>query len=274
MAQRMRELPKAFAYARKLGLEVGMGTPPAALRDDIETTVEALNTYIEWGAQGFELSESQGFASPDSISYFMRTVRQGLSVDVPIWYHNHDVFGLATAQAIACASGGGIPQASVNGVADRGFPSLEAVAVSLELLYGVPTGIKLDKLPQLSRAVERITGVSNPPYKAVVGERLNIPDYPERYLAHLQKKGLVETRTAPFEMELVGRKQQLGMFYGALNAATVKAILEDMGLPDNADNVTAAMDGLKRGLDALGNKYPVLLNHAEVEKICRGIVAH
>ena len=270
--ERRRELPKVFAYAREKGLQVGMGTPPQALRDDIETVTEQLNFFIDCGAQNFELSDSMGYTNPDSIRYVVSKLRQGLKEDVTIFYHNHDVFGMSTAQAISAASAGAVPTASVNGVADRGLACLEEIVAALELMYGVRTGIDLKKLPQLSQTVERITGIPNLPYKAITGERLSMPEYPKRYTAILQGKTLTETRESPFEMELIGREQQLGMFYAVLSDETVKALLEYLSLPSGDTTVRDVYKALKQKLDSLENKFPVLLNQPEVERICRQVV--
>ena len=267
--RRQQELPKVFDYARKKGLQVGMGTPPQALRDPVDTVIEQLNFYIGCGAQYFELSDSMGYTNPDSIRYFVTKVHEGIPKDVPVYYHNHDVFGMATAQAIAAASAGAVPQASVNGVADRGFPCLEDMVAALEVLYGVRTGIDLKKLPELSRTVERITGIYNAPYKSITGERLSMPEYPKRYTAILEGKTLTETRESPFEMELIGRVQQLGMFYAVLSDETVEALLKYIGLPSDGPTVDKVRDALRQSLDSRGNKFPVLMDQDEVERVCR-----
>ena len=142
---------------------------------------------------------------------------------MPIWYHVHDVFGMATAQAIAAASAGAVPEVSVNGVADHGFPCLEALVVSLELLYGVSTGIDMTKLPELSRAVERITGIPNSPNKAVTGDLISTPDFPRRYVGLLHGETMTRTRLYPFEMEMVGRGRRQAMSYGSLSLETVQS---------------------------------------------------
>lgn len=60
---------------------------------------------------------------------------------------------------------------SVNGLGDRaGNASFEEIAASLEILYGIKTRIKLEKLYALSRYVETITGIQCQRHKPVVGE--------------------------------------------------------------------------------------------------------
>ena len=85
--------------------------------------------------------------------------------------------------------------------------------VSLELLYRVSTGIDMTKLPELTRAVERITGIPNSAHKAVTGDLINVPDFPRRYIGLLHGETMTRTRLYPFEMEMVGRGRSQAMSY-------------------------------------------------------------
>ena len=144
--------------------------------------------------------------------------------------------------------------------------------VSLELLYGVSTGIDMTKLPELSRAVERITGIPNSPNKAVTGDLISTPDFPRRYAGLLHGETMTRTRLYPFEMEMVGRGRRQAMSYGSLSLETVKALLEHMRLSSEESSVQEVFNALKQRLDSLENMFPVMLDEHEVQWICHQVL--
>ncbi|MEM2042907.1 MAG: 2-isopropylmalate synthase, partial [Nitrososphaerota archaeon] len=91
---------------------------------------------------------------------------------LPVAVHCHDDMGLATANTLAGVEGGAeIVHVTVNGIGERaGNTSLEEVVLALETLYGVKTGIRLEKLASVSRLVSRLTGMVVQKNKAVVGD--------------------------------------------------------------------------------------------------------
>ena len=59
---------------------------------------------------------------------------------------------------------------TINGLGERcGNASTEEVAMALEVLYGVSTGLNLGRLTAVSRLVAELSGVAPQPNKAVVG---------------------------------------------------------------------------------------------------------
>jgi isopropylmalate/homocitrate/citramalate synthase len=90
----------------------------------------------------------------------------------PEWgFHNHNDFGLGTANAIA-AFEQGVPNlnTAVNGIGERaGNTAFEEVVMTLEQLYDYDTGIRTELLKDLSEEVEEATGVPVDQMKPVVG---------------------------------------------------------------------------------------------------------
>ena len=268
--QEVDELPYAIGYAKSKGLGVCVGMIYVAGPEDFETAIVRQNRYIDLGADSLLMADSKGVATPDATRYFVSRIRAGLKKDVPIFYHVHDCFGTATAQALAATSAGACPEVTVNGLADMGFASLEEVVVALELQYGVHTGIDLRGLPQLSRTVERITGVPNPPFKAITSPFNVAAGLPDTYVGMVQGKGFRELGVkTPYEAELVGLRRQLMLSHIGLNANAVRAKLRQMGLPAEDDAVERTREALKDRLNALGNRFPVALNDAQVEQVCQ-----
>ena len=263
----LSEFPKAVEYAKKKGLYVTACGHPA-YSQDLANLIGLLNYHIDQGVDALLLSDSKGYCTPEATRYFITEVRKGLKEDVPIYYHAHNNFGLGTSLALAAASAGAWPHVAVNGIGDRGFASLEEVAAALEMLYGVKTGINLQKLPELSRAVERMTGISMPPQKAVTGEFINIPSHKETFIGIAKGQNWLSL-DGPFDPLAFGRSPSLPIWYATLHRDVVEAMLERAGLPTDETTIKKSLEALKVRLDSLGNKFPVLLNETEVEAICR-----
>ena len=267
------ELPDAIDYAKKKGLPVCVGFVYVGGPEDFPTAIARQNHYIDLGAESLLMSDSKGIATPDATRYFVSQIRAGLKKDIPIFYHVHDCFGTATAQSLAATSAGACPQVTVNGLADMGFASLEEVVVSLELQYGIRTGVDLRKLPELSHTIERITGIVNPPYKAITGPLQTASGLPDTYIGMVNGKSFKDLGVkTPYEPELVGARPNLLMTNLGLSTRAVEAKLKQMGLRSDSAAVQKAYEALLVQLEALGNKFPVMLNDAEVEAVCRGAV--
>ena len=73
-----------------------------------------------------------------------RTVER---LDVPVHFHGHDDFGLATASAVAAVrAGASWVHGTVNGMGERaGNADLAEVALALRALYGVESNLRLDR---------------------------------------------------------------------------------------------------------------------------------
>ena len=74
-----------------------------------------------------------------------------LDYEIPVHWHGHDDFGLATAAAVAAVQAGATwVQGTVNGMGERaGNADLVEVALALEALYGIPTRLRLERAREL-----------------------------------------------------------------------------------------------------------------------------
>lgn len=267
---RRHELAEAFEYAssRNATSALAISNAPG---DELAPLVNWMNYCLDHGVGGFELSDTVGRTTPESTRHFIRSLRRGLKRDVPIWYHAHNNLGLGTALALAATTAGAWPQAAAAGIGDNGFASLEEVVVALELLYGVRTGVDMSRLTDLARTVERITGIRNPPYKAVTGEHVALHEVEHNYIGTLQGKTHLELLAGPFALEMVGQQgsPQLAMSYAALRDDVVQEKLQHLGLPTDPTVVARTRDALRRALDAVKDRYPILLAEPEVDRICK-----
>jgi len=77
----------------------------------------------------------------------VRSVREWMGAKVPLHFHGHNDFGMATACAVAAVRGGAEwIQGTINGMGERaGNADIGEVAMALTGLYGVPVTLKPDK---------------------------------------------------------------------------------------------------------------------------------
>jgi D-citramalate synthase len=168
-ARQMDQLAEYFEYAASLGLETTI-TLANVGRRDFEQLVRTADLAAQLGATRLDLMDSTSSLSPEAMKVFIRRFRAGISCPVPVTMHVHDEFGLATAGAIAAATVGASPDVSINGMSYRaGFAPLEEVALALEVLYGVDTGLRLHLLQGVAELVASESGVPMPALKPLTG---------------------------------------------------------------------------------------------------------
>ncbi|MBA3843745.1 MAG: hypothetical protein H0X39_14230, partial [Actinobacteria bacterium] len=111
---------------------------------------------------------------PEAAAYFVQQVADAVGPDVPVHYHGHDDFGLATAGAVAAVGAGATwLHGTVNGMGERGGnANLPEIALALEALYGYGTSLRLEETVRVSARVREICGYALAPWSALVGENL------------------------------------------------------------------------------------------------------
>jgi len=162
-------LSEYMAEATRLGVTTTITLAGVGLRD-FDQMVRACRHAVGLGVTRLDLMDSTSSMSPQAMRQFVLKFRAALNSDVPVTMHVHDEFGLATAGALAAAGAGAHPDVSINGMSYRcGFAPLEEVAVSLEVLYGIDTGLQLDRLSHACRVVAEESQLPLPPLKPLSG---------------------------------------------------------------------------------------------------------
>ena len=195
---------KMVEYAKDHNVTVHFSAEDAT-RTDLDYLVKVFKAVEEAGADSIDIPDTVGFAIPSAIKLIVSTVKKNLKI--PIAIHCHDDMGLAVANSLtAVESGAEIIHATINGIGERaGNTSLEEIVVALHTLYGVKTNVKLEKIYRVSRLVEKLTGITVPKNKAVVGE--NAFSHESGIHVH----GVISSPQTyePIEPEKVGRKRKI-----------------------------------------------------------------
>ena len=133
---------------------------------------EVYSSAVEAGAKEVVVVDTLGIASPEAVAELVgHTVEL---VDVPVHFHGHNDFGVATASAVAAVrAGAAYVHGTINGMGERaGNANLGEVALTLKALYGVESNLRLDRIREVSARVRELSGYELEPWKPVTGETL------------------------------------------------------------------------------------------------------
>jgi isopropylmalate/homocitrate/citramalate synthase len=168
MLERIRA---AVSFAAEHGIRVAFFGVDSS-RADLDFFDRAYAAAVDAGAAEVVVVDTLGIATPEAAALLVsRTLDR---VDVPVHWHGHDDFGLATAAVIAAVQAGARwVHGTVNGMGERaGNADLVEVALALEALYGIPTRLDLTRSRSLSQLVAKRSRTPLPPWKAVTGGAL------------------------------------------------------------------------------------------------------
>ncbi|HYC47151.1 MAG TPA: hypothetical protein VED01_16885 [Burkholderiales bacterium] len=145
-----------------------------SMRSPIDTACLFFKAMADAGADGVYVVDSRGNSTPLATRVFIGRIRQAVGDTCDVYIQHHNDLGVATANAMAAAEGGASwIDASVIGIGDRGgCVALEEAAALFEM-YGIDTGIRLDRLYELCRYVQQAYGVQLPPWKPIAGANWN-----------------------------------------------------------------------------------------------------
>jgi isopropylmalate/homocitrate/citramalate synthase len=129
---------------------------------------------VEAGAKEVCVVDTLGIASPEAVAELVGRTVGWVGPDIPVHFHGHNDFGLATAAAVAAVRAGAAwVQGTINGMGERaGNANLGEVALTLRALYGVESNLRLDSIREVSERVRELSGYELEPWKPVTGETL------------------------------------------------------------------------------------------------------
>jgi len=129
---------------------------------------------VEAGAREVVVVDTLGIASPEAVAELVGRTIEAVGGEVPVHFHGHDDFGLATASAVAAVRAGARwIHGTINGMGERaGNADLGEIALTLRALYGVESRLRLDRIREAAARVQGLSGYALPPWKPLTGETL------------------------------------------------------------------------------------------------------
>ena len=205
---------------------------------------------VEAGAKEVVVVDTLGIASPEAVAELVGRTVGWVGPGVPVHFHGHNDFGVATASAVAAVRAGATwVHGTINGMGERaGNADLGEVALALRALYGVETNLRLDRIRAVSERVRELSGYAVAPWKPLTGDTL-----------FRRESGAVASQfhdppsIEPYSSELVGadRGIVLGKKSG-LDSIRIKAAELGLDVPEErrADLLSAVkrLGTEKRGL--------------------------
>jgi 2-isopropylmalate synthase len=231
-------------YVKKHGLNCEF-SPMDATRSKLNFLKQVCQAAEKAKADMINIPDTVGIMTPRTTRKLIEDVKS--AVEVPISIHCHDDFGMAVANSLAAVEAGATQvHATINGLGERaGNASLEEVAVALQMIYKLKTGINSRLLYSTSRMVSTLTGVFVQANKAIVGENA----FAHESGIHTRGVTVKPLTFEPIKPELVGRTRKLvaGKLAGSRG---IKAELEDIGIRPTEEQLKQIVNRVKE----LGDK--------------------
>jgi isopropylmalate/homocitrate/citramalate synthase len=168
----LKRITNAMRFAAEHGIHAAFFGVDST-RADLEFYRRVYESAVEAGAQEVVVVDTLGIASPEAVTDLVGRTLQWVD-GAPVHFHGHNDFGLATANAAAAVAAGATwVQGTINGMGERaGNANLGEVALTLRALYGVQTNLRLDRIREVSRRVQELSGYELEPWKPVTGDTL------------------------------------------------------------------------------------------------------
>jgi isopropylmalate/homocitrate/citramalate synthase len=247
----LERITSAMRFAAEHGIHAAFfGVDSTRAQPDFYRRV--YESAIEAGAKEVVVVDTLGIASPEAVAELVGRTVELAGPNVPVHFHGHNDFGVATAAAVAAVRAGAkYVQGTINGMGERaGNANLGEVALTLRALYGVETNLRLDLIRAVSDRVRELSGYELEPWKPVTGETL-----------YRRESGAVASQfhdppsIEPYSSELV---------------ATTRSIV--LGKKSGLDSIRIKVEEL--GLDVPEDQYADLLNRVkEAGTAKRGLVS-
>ena len=235
----LERITSAMRFAAEHGIHAaffGVDSTRAA-RDFYD---EVYTSAVEAGAAEVVVVDTLGIASPEAVEELVgHTVDL---VDVPVHFHGHNDFGVATASAVAAVrAGASYVHGTINGMGERaGNANLGEVALTLRALYGVESNLRLDRVRAASKRVRELSGYALEPWKPLTGDTL-----------YRRESGAVASQfhdprsIEPYSSELVGTERSivLGKKSG-LDSIRIKA--DELGLDVPEERCAEVLEAVKK----------------------------
>lgn len=162
-------------YARSLFEKVQF-SPEDATRTERGFLLKSVQTAIDAGATIINIPDTVGYSNPTEYGAIFKFLIANIKSDQEIIFssHCHDDLGMATANALsAIENGANRVEGTINGIGERaGNTALEEVALALYIrkdFYQCESNIILNETKRTSDLISRLSGISVPKNKAVIG---------------------------------------------------------------------------------------------------------
>lgn len=267
--EQLKAFPAMVDYIHSYHKEICMGMSDIT-RASMDLIQKVYSESIAAGADKVGIFDTFGVGSPAVMKYLSAKIKGMTPPKMKIMAHCHNTFGMAVANSLACAEGGcdeldGV----INGYGDEaGNASLEEMAVSLEALYGINTGLNLNLLNKYSKMAVEKGKVRIQPHKAIVGENAFLrPMYVWAGVNMAKESWMLHE---PLSAKLVGTESTVVFGpEGSLDDAPIELKFKQLGIRFTPADVVKVREAVNDALkEELTYKTPrPYISEADFEKI-------
>ncbi len=169
----LRRIRDAVSAAKQADITVAFFAVDGT-RTDLDFLKTVYLSALDAGAKEVVVVDTIGACGPEAAEHLTRQVCQWVGKDVPVHFHGHNDFGMATACAVAAVRGGASwIQGTINGMGERaGNADIAEIALALRCLYDVSVELRLERIREVSEVVQRAAGYTLEAWKPLVGQNL------------------------------------------------------------------------------------------------------
>jgi len=195
----------AVSFAANNGITVAFFAVDGT-RTDLEFLKKIYLAVLDAGAKEIVVVDTIGACGPEAAEFLVTEVRRWVGTSVPLHWHGHNDFGMATACAVAAVRGGATwVQGTINGMGERaGNADICEIALALRCLYDVPVALDLAKTREMSAVVAKAGGYSLHAWKPLVGENLFV-----RESGAVASQFHIPEAIEPYSSELVNAQRRI-----------------------------------------------------------------
>ena len=237
---------EATTFAHEQGLEV-VFFPIDFTRAEMNWVLDLITKVADEGhMDALALVDTFGVTSPHAMQYFVRQVKK--RIDKRLEAHFHQDFGMGVANTImALAEGVEVIHSTVLGVGERaGNTPMEETVMALLTMYGVDVGIKYDKLYELAKTVQEVSGQAIPTNKPITGSELfNVESgIIASWLNNCGDEHLTEL--FPYRPEVVGRSSVEIVMGKGSGLDSIKVWMEQLQIRASEEESMEVLQAVKR----------------------------
>ena len=169
----LRRVSEAISFAKENAIKVAFFAVDGT-RTDLAFLKKIYLSAIDAGAAEIVVVDTIGACGPEAVEYLVGQVCWWVGPRIPVHFHGHNDFGLATACAVAAVRAGATwIQGTINGMGERaGNADIGEIALALRCLYDADVVMDLGGIRDVSELVQRLAGYTLEAWRPVVGDNL------------------------------------------------------------------------------------------------------
>lgn len=169
------DIYRSLAYAAQKNIVVNLYLEDwsSGMKDSPDYVFQMMDALVESGIKRFLLPDTLGILNPMQVTEFFGKMKERYS-SAHFDFHAHNDYDLAVGNSLAAVKAGASGlHVTVNGLGERcGNAPLASVQAILKDQLHIETGIREDRLGEISRLVEGYSGIAVAPNQPIVGENV------------------------------------------------------------------------------------------------------